>query len=126
MDGTAAVEVLASALEADAAAQEAGNAEEIGERYDEVLLELRPAWEGNADALSIGFHFWDCWTDAWNHDWNYYPDVEENDWPLLAKRVADSVRSGRQPEDLPAALLLSAPGWWSRLRDRIRQARPAP
>lgn len=125
MDGTTAVEFLASALEADAAAQEAGHTEEIGERYDEVLLEVRPVWDENADALSMGFHFWDCWADARNHDWNYYPGITENDWPGLAREVADAVRQGRQPEDLPTALRRSGPGWLSRLKGRVRQARPS-
>ena len=38
---------------------------------DDVLLEVTPFWESTVRLLSIDFHFWDCWVDARNHDWNY-------------------------------------------------------
>ncbi len=119
-------EVLASALEADADAHEAGRLDAVGERYDNVLAELTPLWDSHARLLSMGFHFWDCWVDARNHDWNYYPDAQEDDWPRLARAVAAALRTGGEPDGVPPRLLMSPPTLWQRLRARYRGHRPVP
>ena len=126
MEERLSVEVLASALEADADAQEMGRLDAVGERYDEVLAELTPLGDSHVRLLSMGFHFWDCWEDARNHGWNYYPDAQEDDWPRLARAVAAALRTGDEPDGVPAALLASPPTLWQRLRARFRSRRPVP
>lgn len=81
MEEGLSVEVLASALEADADAHEAGRLDAVGERYDNIRAKVSPFWDSHARLLSMGFHFWDCWVDARNHDWNYYPDAQETTGP---------------------------------------------
>lgn len=126
MNAGPSVEVLAAALEADADAHEAGRHDAVGERYDDVLAEVTPFWDPRARRLSVGFHFWDCWVDARNHDWNYYPDAQEGDRPRLARAVAAALRSGEEPDGVPAPLLTTPPTLWQRLRARYRRHRPAP
>lgn len=120
------MEVLASALEADADAHDAGRHDCIGERYDDVYGEVLPFWESHPRSLSMGFHFWDCWVDARNHDWNYYPDAREGDRPGLARAVTAALRSGEDPEGVPDALLVPGPTLRQRLMAWLRRTRPVP
>lgn len=127
------VEVLAAALEADADAHEAGRHDAVGERYDDVLAEVTPFWDPHARPIygfpllvSMGFHFWDCWVDARNHDWNYYPDAQQGDWPRLARAMVAALRSGEEPDGVPASLLTTPPTLWQRLRARYRRHRLVP
>lgn len=126
VDEELTVEVLASALEADADSHDAGRHDDVGERYDDVLGEVLPFWDSHARTLSMGFHFWDCWVDARNHDWNYYPDAREGDWPRLARAVAAALRSGQDPDGVPDALLVAGPTLRQRLMARLRRTRPVP
>ena len=115
------VEVLAAALEADADAHDAGDHDSVGDRYDEVLGEVLPFWDADAQALAMGFHFWDCWVDARNHDWEYYPGTLEGDWPDWARRVASALRRGVVPDGVPAALLVPGPTLRRRFRRWLRR-----
>jgi hypothetical protein len=119
------VETLAAALEADADAQQAGDADSIGDRYDEVLGEVLPFWDAEASALAMGFRFWDCWVDARNHDWSYYPGTLEGDWPELGRRVASALRRGVTPEGVPAELLSPGPTLRQRFWRWLRREPPA-
>jgi hypothetical protein len=118
------VDVLAAALELDADAQDAEQYESIGERFDDVLSEVLPFWDSHERALSTGFYFWDCWVDARNHDWQYYPGTERGDWPRLARAVAAALRIGEDPVGVPDRLLTRGPTWRQRLRTRFRGMRP--
>ena len=126
VDEELSVEVLASALEADADAHDAGRHDSVGERYDDVLLEVTPFWDSHAHVLSMGFHFWDCWVDARNHDWKYYPNANEGDWPRLARAVAAALRSGEDPDGVPERLLAPGRTLRQRLEARFRRKRPVP
>jgi hypothetical protein len=118
--------VLASALEADADAHDAGRYDAVGERYDDILGEVLPFWDSHPRALSMGFHFWDCWVDARNHDWQYHPDADEADWPRLARAVAAALRSGQDPDGVPLALLAPGPTMRQRFLAWLRRGRPVP
>jgi hypothetical protein len=91
--------IVASALRQDAAAQDAGKFDVIGERYDDVYGEVLSLCSEYPDTIATGFTFWDWWTDARNHDWQYYEGITRNDWPRLARHVADSVEAGRPISD---------------------------
>ena len=88
-----AARILASALRRDATAQEAGNSEAIANRYDDVYAEVLALCSDLPDMVSRGFTFWDWWADARNHDWKYYDGIARNDWPRLARHVADAVEA---------------------------------
>lgn len=117
------VDVLASALELDADAHDAEQYDAIGERFDDVLNEVIPFWDDYERALSAGFYFWDCWVDARNHDWQYYPGTARGDWPRYARAVAAALRRGEVPESVPDMLLTRGPTWRQRLRMRFRPPR---
>ena len=88
-----AARIVASALRQDAIAQEAGNPEVIANRYDDVYAEVLPLCNGLPNLVARGFTFWDWWADARNHDWKYYDGIARDDWPRLARHVAEAVES---------------------------------
>ncbi len=89
-----AARIVALALRQDASAQEAGDFEAIAERYDDVYAEVLVLCNEVPDSLARGFTFWDEWCDARNHEWSYYSDIARDDWPRLARQVAEAVESG--------------------------------
>jgi hypothetical protein len=94
-----AAEILASALEADADAQERGELDGIAMRYDDVLGELLPYDEFSEPPFSLAMIFWDEWGYAVQHKWITPLPFEESDWPRLAREIAAHLRSGTLPED---------------------------
>lgn len=117
MTQTDGLDALANALEQDANAHLQGAFDEIGERYDELESRLlKPAGIPQADVLEVGFYFWDCWTDARNHDWYNYRDAKRDDWPVYARAVAEAIRRGNIPTTVPDSLLRPPPT----IRQRFR------
>ena len=93
-----AFEILAKALERDAAQQKSGKYSEIGMKWDEVYGEILPIEDDFENPLySLAFNFWDAWADAANHEWQYHEPITKKDWPIFAKKIASSLRSGRPP-----------------------------
>jgi len=45
------------------------------------------------ETVATGFTFWDWWADARNHEWHYYKGITREDWPRLARHVADAVEA---------------------------------
>ena len=89
-----AARIVAAALRRDASAQEAGDFEAIAARYDDVYAEVLELSDDLPGEIGRSFTFWDEWCDARNHDWMYYPGIAREDWPRLARHVADAVESG--------------------------------
>jgi hypothetical protein len=88
-------EILAEALIADATAHEAGRFDNLASQYDEVLCELLPIQNLGERRFAIAFNFWNGWCDASNHDWQYYPGITRDDWPRLARHIAERLRTGK-------------------------------
>lgn len=94
-----AAEIFAKALEEDIKLQEEGRFVEIGENWDDVYAELLPIDDDIDNPIySLAFRFWDDWCDASNHDWLHHEPVTKEQWPLLAKEIAESLRTGKLPE----------------------------
>jgi hypothetical protein len=92
-------EIMASALEAAAVAQEQGECLRVGEAYDRTfsrILETRTHYD---DAVAFALTFWDEWLDAANHNWRYHGAVSPVDWLRFARQVARDVRRGAVPSD---------------------------
>lgn len=90
-------EIMAAALEAEAALQERGLLREIGENYDPTygrILEVNADYD---ESVGFAFTFWDNWVDAYNHDWQYHDPFTEHDWPRFAREIAHAVRLGELP-----------------------------
>lgn len=91
--------IIATALRQDAAAHDAGDFESIATRFDDVYAEVLTVCADYPDTVATGFTFWDWWADARNHDWQYYDGIDREDWPRLARHVADSIEAGAPVSD---------------------------
>jgi hypothetical protein len=92
-------EIMAAALEAEAALQEQGSIREIGENYDRTygrILEINADYD---ESIGFAFTFWDNWVDASNHEWQYHEPIREPDWPRFAREIARAVRRGELPRN---------------------------
>jgi hypothetical protein len=47
------------------------------------------------DNLHIAFNFLDGWLDASHHRWMHYEGIGRDDWPALARRLADDLEADR-------------------------------
>ncbi|HEB54832.1 MAG TPA: hypothetical protein ENI98_00725 [Gammaproteobacteria bacterium] len=92
-----AAEILAKALEEDAIAQESGNIDDIGLRWDDVYAEILPLQDVSEPIFAMAMQFWDGWVDASNHEWQYHKPVKKEQWPIFARELADCLRSGTMP-----------------------------
>ncbi|MHC4745150.1 MAG: hypothetical protein ACYS8Z_24810 [Planctomycetota bacterium] len=71
----------------------------IGENFDEFDHNLPRGAGPEFGKLHIALIFWDSWLDARNHDWQYYPKIKPDDWPLLAKLIAADIEADRDIQD---------------------------
>ena len=93
-------EFLLENLMKDIKAQEKGRYLEIGEARSNL-----PNWgecetenEQEGERLGIAIEFWGRWTDAKNHDWAYYPGVEREDWPIIARQICQGIVEQWEPD----------------------------
>jgi hypothetical protein len=100
---TEAKQFLIENLSRDAAAHEAGRYRDIGRAFDELDANLPRSGGREFDQLFITLAFWDGWIDARNHDWQYYDEIGEADWPALARKIVASLASGQEITE-PAVL----------------------
>ena len=97
---TEAAEILATALENEAANHERGNYDSIGNKWDHVYAELLPI-ENDIDnsIYGLAFRFWDDWCNSANHDWQYHELMVKDMWPRYARKIADSLRNRKLPDN---------------------------
>ena len=91
-----AKELTISSFNRDIAAHESGNYEQIGVDYDELDGRLPRGTGTEFDKFFIALTSWDCWIDARNHEWQYYPDIARSDWPNLAKEIVKSLSEDKE------------------------------
>ena len=112
-----AAEILASALEHDARAHESGHYEAIGNRLDEVYDEILPLQSSSDTMFAVTLRFWYDWIDASSHDWKYQGPINKEQWPQLAREIADGLRSGYMPENnIITESFMPPPGLWERIK----------
>lgn len=123
-------EQMASALEAAADAQDAGNFAGIaaGHDYDELDRCLPRNDDPRFVKLHIALEFLDSWTDSYNHGWLFYEPLSAGDWPVLARGVAQRLRADAEIVD-PLILEYfdcdrSAPSVWGRSATSIKSPPP--
>jgi hypothetical protein len=92
-------DILASALEADAALQETGDVRQVGAAQERTWVQVVAIAPDYSDAVGFAFRFWDEWTDAANHEWQYHDPITRSDWPRYARVIAEGLRRGRLPDD---------------------------
>ena len=95
---TAARDTLVNELRANALDHEAQRYDTIGRRFDRVEHEFPVGTAPELGRLHIALTFWDGWIDARNNGWPR-ETIKENDWPNLARRVADDLAADRDITD---------------------------
>jgi hypothetical protein len=93
---TEAKQALIDKLSRDAVAHESGRYRDIGGAFDELDANLPRDGGPEFDQLLIALAFWEGWIDARNHDWLYYDEIGRDDWPVLARRMVESMAEARE------------------------------
>jgi hypothetical protein len=110
--------IVAAALRQDARAHEVGHFEAIAKRYDDVYAEVLAVCAGYSAPVVTAFTFWDWWADSRDHASQYYDGIVREDWPRLARHVADTVEASTPVTD-PALVRpfqrAASPGLFARL-----------
>ena len=96
---TQANAIVAAALEAEATLQESGAVERLGKAYDPTYARVLEVDQNYGEAIGFAFTFWDEWTDAANHDWQFHHPLTQADWPRFAREIAAAVRQGQVPDN---------------------------
>ncbi len=94
-----AAEILASALEADALAMEHGQLEPLETRIASVRRQVQPINDIPRPIFKLAIRFWKEWSKALHHGARYPGPLQADDWPELARIVAQHVRQGTMPND---------------------------
>jgi hypothetical protein len=92
-------ERLVACLDAAVRAQESGDLRAIETGFDQLDSELPRDAGPEFDKLHVALHFWDCWIDAGNHNWLYYPGLAADDWPRLARAIVHDLQQNRDISD---------------------------
>lgn len=106
--GVSAGSIIADALRRDAEVHAAGRFDEIGRAYDDVLAATYSASQPATSPVVIALEFWGGWIDSRNHDWQFYPGIVRDDWPVRAAEIAAALESGDEISD-PTLLRLFTP-----------------
>jgi hypothetical protein len=95
---------LIQALLANATAQDAGRADEVGMEASFVLAQLSVTRAPVPEAIHTALSFWSGWIDARKHGWVEATAVfERSAWPALARGVASDLAKNAEIHD-PAVL----------------------
>lgn len=85
------------ALAQDAVLHEQGKLGQLGLSFEELDARL-PRGAGPAfDTLLVALRFMDDWLDARNHEWQYHEPLARDDWPVLARALAEDIAADRPP-----------------------------
>jgi hypothetical protein len=88
---------LVDALARDAVLHEQGRFEELGKSFEELDARV-PRGAGAAfDYLLVALRFMDDWLDAKEHEWQYHEPLQRDDWPVLARTLAQDLVADRAP-----------------------------
>lgn len=96
-----AAEILATALERDAEAQDAGELGDLRPRIEAVRQQVLPINDIPRPVFKLAQRFYRDWAMAAANDWRYRAPIDKSEWPRMARVIAQSVRSGRLPNDRP-------------------------
>lgn len=111
----------------DIEAHEQGRYSEIG-GYDERYVKLDKCDEEDeteAERLSLALQLWEGWEDSRNHDWGYYPGVEQKDWPIIARQIYQGIVEKWEPNRMSDNFLFNPPklppnvSLWQRIKNRF-------
>ncbi len=110
-------------LDAAVRAQESSDLPTIETGFDQIDSELPRDAGPEFDKLHVALEFWDCWIDARNHHWSYYPGLVAGDWPRLARTIVQDLQQKREISDervlerFDFRRRAARPSLWSRLKE---------
>lgn len=90
---------MIAALRREADAQDQGRIGEVGAGFEKCDIYLPREGDSQFRALHIALNFWDGWTDARNHEWQYYEPIRKDDWPKLARSIALAIEAKEDVTD---------------------------
>ena len=94
-----AAELLAGALEREADAHERGELGDARSRMEAVRREVARFNDIPRPVYKLALRFWKAWAREASFGWGQTASITKDDWPRLARKVAQSVRAGRLPSD---------------------------
>ena len=94
-----AAEILARALEREADAQEAGSTGDLHQAMQVIRREIMPINDIPRPIFNLTLKFWKQWANAAQNQWRYQGSIAADDWPRMARILAQSVRQGTMPND---------------------------
>ncbi len=94
-----AAEILARALENDADAHDRAEFAQVGLQLVSVQREVLPINDIPRPVYKLAMRFWREWQSAAALDWPHHAAVEQQEWPALARIVAEHLRLGRLPNN---------------------------
>lgn len=92
-------DTIAAQLLGDAAAHDAERYDSIGRRFDSIEHTFPRGTDPAFASLRIALTFWDAWIDARNYGWRTTVGIQQQDWPLLARSIAEDLTSDRDIMD---------------------------
>jgi hypothetical protein len=87
---------LAAYLRHDAGAHDRQSYDEIGRRFDSFEHGFPSGDDPKLETLRIALTFWDGWIDARNNGWQTTSGIRQDEWPALARGIADDVDADRE------------------------------
>ena len=92
-------EALVLKLRRAADAHEDGRIKDVEDGFEAFDAMLPRDATPQFDKLHTGLVFWDSWIDAAEHAWQFYEPIEQDDWPRLARLIADAVEADQDITD---------------------------
>ncbi len=94
-----AADILAGALEREADAHDAGEFANTEARMEAVRRKVATFNDIPRPVYKLAMRFWKAWAREARFDWNHYEPISKDDWPRMARTIAESVRTGHLPND---------------------------
>lgn len=94
-----AADILAGALRHEADLHEQGALRDTEARMEAVRREVSRCNDIPRPVYKLALRFWKAWALAASHDWQNYEPITKDDWPRMARTIAQSVHTGRLPND---------------------------
>ena len=94
-----AAELLAGALEERADAHEAGSLGDELTHLERVRSEVSNMNDIPRPMYKLAMRFWKEWATTSANGWETDLAVEQDQWPAMARTIAQHVRTGRLPPD---------------------------
>lgn len=88
---------MLDALKQSIEAQITGHPEQIEEGYEHLDMILPRKAGPEFNKLLSALYFWDCWIDAYNHDyWRQYKGMPTEEWLRLAKLIVTELEADQE------------------------------